>query len=141
MFGNRCGLDAILPNMDEPDGRYDPQWTFRLMTDRRYMKFNGTVDFLNYEPHGRFLYIGQARQCEHAWLVLVPRAQLGVHFNADTAISYKSIRPMDPRTVRAVFMMLAFMLSRINYSDIHITNPYPSLDSDKEISEYEDNIL
>ena len=105
------------------------------------MQFNGTVDFLNYEPHGRFLYIGVAREVEHGWLVMVPRDQVGAVFNPATAMSHKNIRPMDARSVRAVFVMFAYMLSRINYSTIHNALRFPSLDSDKDVSEYDQNLL
>ena len=131
----------MLPNMSDPQARYDPQWTFKLTTDRRYMQFNGTVDFLNWAPDGHFVYIGVARQVEHVYLVLVPSDAIGAVVDPMGVPTYKKIRPMDPRNVRAVFMMLAYMLSNINYSDIQVRNRYPTLDSDKEISEYTNNIL
>ncbi|KAI1782289.1 hypothetical protein LXA43DRAFT_1104341 [Ganoderma leucocontextum] len=141
MMGNRVGLDAILPNMEDPVAHYDPQWTFKLMTDRRYLQFNGTIDFLSFEPHGHLVYIGVARQVEHGWLVMVPRTLVGTPVDRAGAISYKNIRPMDARSARAVFVMLAFMLSKINYRDIHVTRRYPKLDSDKDISEFALNIF
>ena len=141
MFGNRTGLDAMLPNMSDPQARYEPLWTFKLTTDRRYMQFNGTVDFLNWDPHGRFVYIGVVRQVEHVYLVMVPLESMGAAVNPAGVPTYKHIAPMDARGVRAVFMMLAYMLSKINFSNIQVANRYPSLDSDKEISEYANNIL
>lgn len=134
------GLDAILPNMRDAVARYDPQWTFSLKTDRRSMQYNGTIDFLNYEPHGRMVYIGAVRQVEHAWLMMVPRTAIGAAINTAGVPSYKSIRPMDSRSVRAVFMMLAYMLSQIKYSHVHVRRRYPSLEDDKEISEFANNI-
>ena len=101
MFGNRMGLDAIMPNMSDPRARFEPLWTFKLMTDRRYMQFNGTVDFLNWDPNGRFVYIGVVRQVEHVYLVLVPKECMGDDVKASGAPSYKHIQPMDARAVRA----------------------------------------
>ena len=140
-MGNRVGLDAVLPNMSDPEARYDPDWTFRLTTDRRHMQFNGTVDFVSWDPHGHFVYFGVARQVEHAYIVMVPKTAIGVGVDPAGVPSYKHIRPMDARSARAVFIMLAFMLAKINYSDLQTKNPYPSLDSDQDISEYENNIL
>ena len=141
MMGNRMGLDAMLPNMSDPVARYDPLWTFQLRTDRRSMQFNGTIDFLNWAPSGHFLYIGVVRHFEHVYLVMVPRTAIGAPVNPLGVPTYKKIAPMDARSSRAVFMMLAFMLSRINYSTIQVQNRYPSLDSDRDISEYANNIL
>lgn len=140
-MGNRVGLDAILPNMGDHFARYDPQWTFKLTTDRRSMQFNGTIDFLNYEPHGRMVYIGAVRQVEHAWLIMVPRTAIGAPVNPIGVPSYKAIRPMDAKSARAVFMMLAYMLAKINYSNIQVKRRYPSIETDKEISEFANNIL
>ncbi|KAM5539827.1 hypothetical protein V8D89_006640 [Ganoderma adspersum] len=141
MMGNRVGLDAVLPNMSDPLAHYDPLWTFKLTTDRRYMQFNGMINFVKFDPHGLLVYIGIARQVEHAYIMMVPRTAIGAPVDPLGVPTYKRVRPMDARSVRAVFMMLAYMLAKINYSNIQARNPYPKLDSDKEISKYANNIL
>ena len=141
MLGNRIGLDAMLPNLSDDRSRYEPHWTFVLMTNRRSMQFNGTIDFLPWDVHGHFLYIGVVRQFEHVYLLMVPQTAIG-EVESDQAVpTHKHIRPMDARCSRAVFVMLAVMLANIHYSSMVVTDPYPSLDSDRQVSEYVANIL
>ena len=102
--------------------------------------FNGSIDFLPFDPDGRMVYIGSVRQIEHAFLILVPRNQVGRAASDVGTKVYKKIAPMDARTARAVFVMLAYMLGRIGARATY-AREYPPIEKDSDISEYMCNIL
>ena len=106
-MSNRPGLDALLPK-NRLTG-HEPLWTYVFRTNQRGRMFNGSIDFLPFDSDGRMVYIGSVRQIEHAFLILVPRNQVGRAASDVGTKVYKKIAPMDARTARAVFVMLAYI--------------------------------
>ncbi|TBU21088.1 hypothetical protein BD311DRAFT_812685 [Dichomitus squalens] len=140
LVSNRIGLDALLPNTTIPRVRFDPNWTFRMSVDQRHRPFQGDIDFLPFDPNGRVVYLGSVRQHEHVYVVFTPRIYVGRTSSPDERTVYKGIKTMDSRSARAVFVMLGYMLSKINYRTL-LFQDYPDLDSDQGISEFVCNIL
>ena len=132
-MSNRPGLDALLPK--NRLRVHDTRWTYVFKTTERTRMFNGTIDFLPFDPNGRMVYIGSANQIEHAFIILVPRNQVGRAASDVGTEVYKNIAPMDARTARAVFVMLAHMLGRVRARATYAPE-YPPIEKDSDISEY-----
>ena len=92
-MSNRPGLDALLPK-NQLTG-HEPLWTYVFRTNQRGRMFNGSIDFLPFDPDGRMVYIGSVRQIEHAFLILVPRNQVGRAASDVGTKVYKKIAPID----------------------------------------------
>ena len=138
LMSNRPGLDALLPRCRLPGT--DPLFTLKLVTNQRRRCFYGTIDWLPFDPTGRLLYIGSVRQIEHAFLILVPREQVGRPCDDSGMKVYKDVSPMDAKSSRALFVMLGHMLDRIGHRAIY-SREYPPIEKDSDISEYLCNIL
>ena len=140
VIGNRIGLDAVLPNMTLNPDAYNPDYVFTLSPNERYRHFHGDIDFLPFNPNGRIVYVGSVRQSESVYIVMVPRNQIGRTVGVGHKAVFKKVKIMDAKSARGLFVMLAYMLAKINFKAI-IGGRYPSLESDEAISEFACNIL
>ena len=80
------------------------------------------------------MYLGSTGAKEDVWLVLAPTECLGNHVDLEDVTITRASATVDSTTGRVLMAMLAYMMEKINYSNIYLMDLYPNCSSDADLS-------
>lgn len=130
-----CGLDAALPNLNIEEVLNDPAWTFTLKTSCRYWDYRGDREVLGFDPSGRMLYLGKTPAHEDVWIVLAPDECVGPDAEMQAVGKADSPARMDRQSANVMWAFLAYLFSRIRYSDFaRRPGHYPDISSERTLA-------
>ncbi|KAI0665777.1 hypothetical protein C8Q78DRAFT_1063237 [Trametes maxima] len=149
IIGKDMGLDLLLPNMRHPGVAHDHTWRFSMLFDKRHWHFRGDRRALGDDMKGRMLRFGTSFSGDHAWLAFVPKGVLRRPPHVSDVKVGQQPTTMDPVMARVVSAGLLHVMSKAEYGDVRLRDPYPDVSSDdafcvtwdiRERSRYEFNL-
>ena len=128
------GLDAVLPNMRDPEASVDPAWVFTVRPDLRHWDYRGDRDVFGFDPSGRMLYFGKTHAGEDVWLVLAPEECIGPYGTKhDLPKKMDAPARMDRKVANVIWAFLSVVFSRVQYSDFALRDDYPDISSEAKL--------
>ena len=127
-------MDAVLPNMRDPEASVDPAWVFTVRPDLRHWDYRGDRDVFGFDPSGRMLYFGKTHAGEDVWLVLAPEECIGPYGTKhDLPKKMDAPARMDRKVANVMWAFLSVVFSRVQYTDFALRHDYPDISSEAKL--------
>ncbi|KAI1782287.1 hypothetical protein LXA43DRAFT_1068984 [Ganoderma leucocontextum] len=124
------GLDAVLPNLEDPDARNDATWSWELDMTLRNWEYRGETKVLGTATAGDMACLGKTRNGNEVWLILADPSAFTRNHDINAVEYPRASTRMDPTDYRIVMSLLAYMLAESHYGNMYVTRPYPEIKDD-----------